>query len=441
MYDIDYDEVFAPVARMSTLRLLISLAAHHNWKLYQLDVKSAFLNGVLEEEVYIEQPEGFSQGATDKVLRLKKALYGLKQAPRVWNSRLDDYLQLKGFEKCPSEHAVYKKTVGEECLILCVYVDDLIFTGNSEKLFADFKQGMFKEFEMTDKGEMSYFLGIEIQQGGDGIFVSQKKYAEDILQKFKMENCKPMRTPIVPGSTITKEGEGKLINPTLYKSLVGSLRYLTATRPDILYAVGLISRYMETPRDSHWQAAKRILRYIQGTRNHGLYYAYGGNAKLHGYSDSDWAGDKDERKSTTGHVFYFGETAFAWTSKKQPVIALSSCEAEYVAVNSAVCEGIWLRSLLEYFNHPQHESTTIKVDNQSAISLAKNPVLHGRSKHIETRFHFVREQVRIKTVSLEYCHTSQQVADIFTKPLATRVSEELRKQLGMREVGFAGEIC
>ena len=374
------------------------------------------------------------------MLRLKRALYGLKQAPRVWNSRLDEYLEKHGFEKCPTEHAVYKKTAGAECLILCVYVDDLIFTGNSERLFSEFKKAMFSEFEMTDKGEMSYFLGIEVQQKEGGIFISQKKYAEDILKKFKMEDCNPVRTPIVPGSRITKEGEGKLVNPTLYKSLIGSLRYLTATRPDILYAVGLVSRYMETPRNSHWLAAKRILRYVQGTRNYGLLYSYGGKSEFLGYSDSDWAGDKDERKSTTGHVFYFGGTAFAWTSKKQPVIALSSCEAEYVAVNSVVCEGVWLRSLLKFFNYPQEEATVINVDNQSAISLSKNPVLHGRSKHIETRFHYVRDQVRVNAMRLEYCQTSEQVADIFTKPLSTGAFEKLRKALGMREFDLRGRF-
>jgi hypothetical protein len=433
-YGIDYEEVFAPVARLDTVRLLISLAAHHSWKIYQLDVKSAFLNGVLEEEVYVEQPEGFiSQGEEDKVYRLKKALYGLKQAPRAWNARIDDYLQQNGFIKCPYEHSVYMKTDDKgEFLILCLYVDDLLFTGSSEKMFAEFKQSMFKEFEMTDNGLMSYFLGIEVKQENDGIFISQKKYMREILKKFKMDSCNAVNTPVATGLQLSKEGEGKSVDSTMYKSLVGSLRYLTMTRPDILYGVGLVSRYMETPRESHWLAAKRILRYIKGTLNFGLFYTYGESADLVGYSDSDWGGDQDERKSTTGHVFYLGSTVFSWTSKKQAIVALSSCEAEYVAISSAVCEAIWLRNLLESLNHTQEKFTVIYVDNKSAIKLSKNPVQHGRSKHIDTRFHFLRDHVKQKTIELEYCDTKEQVADIFTKPLPVAPFNMLREMLGMK---------
>ena len=417
------------------MRLLISLAANHRWKIFQLDVKSAFLNGVLEEEVYVEQPEGFLvEGEESKVYRLKKALYGLKQAPRVWNARIDNYLQQNGFLKCPYEHSVYTK-IGDKggFLVLCLYVDDLLFTGNSEHLFADFKQSMFKEFEMTDNGLMSYFLGIEVKQENDGIFISQKKYMRDILEKFKMENCNAVSIPVGTGVKLSKEGDGKLVDSTLYKSLVGSLRYLTITRPDILYGVGLVSRFMEIPRESYWLAAKRILRYIQGTLNFGLFYDYGKDAKLVGYSDSDWGGDEEETKSTTGYVFYLGSTAFSWTSKKQAVVALSSCEAEYVALSSTVCEAIWLRNLLESLNHPQEESTEIHVEG--ANKLAKNPIQHGRSKHIHIRFHFLRDHVnKQKTIKLVYCPTLEQVADIFTKPLPAESFTWLRQMLGMKEI-------
>ena len=433
-YGVDYDEVYAPVARLDTVRLLISLAAHHKWKIYQLDVKSAFLNGVLEEEVYVEQPEGFQvQGEEDKVYRLKKALYGLKQAPRAWNSRIDNYLHQNGFQKCPYEHSVYMKN-GEkgEFLIICLYVDDLLFTGNNEAMFHEFKQSMFSEFEMTDNGLMSYFLGIEVKQESDGIYISQQRYMRDILKKFNMDKCNTVNTPVATGLKLSKGGEGEFVNSTVYKSLVGSLRYLTITRPDIVYGVGLVSRYMETPRESHWLAAKRILRYIRGTLNYGLFYNFGEDAKLFGYSDSDWGGDQDERKSTTGYVFFLGSTAFSWTSKKQSIVALSSCEAEYVAVASTVCEAIWLRNLLKSVCHPQVESTVIHVDNVSAIKLAKNPVQHGRSKHIDTRFHFLRDHVKQKTIELVYCHTKEQVADIFTKPLPIETFRLLREMLGMK---------
>jgi hypothetical protein len=204
----------------------------------------------------------------------------------------------------------------EEFMILCLYVDDLLFTDSSEKMFAEFKQSMFKEFEMTDNGLMSYFLGIEVKQENDGIFISQKKYMREILEKFKIDSYNAVNTPIATGLKLSRE-EGRSADSTVYKSLVGSLRYLTMTRPDILYGVGLVSRYMETPRESHWLIAKRILRYIKDTLNFDLFYTYGENAELVGYSDSDWGGDQDERKNTTGHVFYLGSTAFSWTSKKQ----------------------------------------------------------------------------------------------------------------------------
>ncbi|KAM1224199.1 hypothetical protein ACFX2G_044088 [Malus domestica] len=382
----------------------------------------------------MEQPEGFQvQGEEDKVYRLKKALYGLKQAPRAWNSRIDNYLHQNGFQKCPYEHSVYMKNgAKEEFLIICLYVDDLLFTGNNEAMFCEFKQSMFSEFEMTDNGLMSYFLGIEVKQESDGIYISQQKYMRDILEKFNMDKCNIVNTPVATGLKLSKEGEGEFVNSTLYKSLVGSLRYLTITRPDIVYGVGLMSRYMETPRESHWLAAKRILRYIRGTLNYGLFYNFGEDEKLFGYSDSDWGGDQDERKSTSGYVFFLGSTVFSWTSKKQSIVALSSCEAEYVAVASTVCEAIWLRNILKSMCHPQVESTVIHVDNMSAIKLAKNPVQHGRSKHIDTRFHFLRDHVKQKTIELVYCHTKEQVADIFTKPLPVESFRLLREMLGMK---------
>ena len=317
-------------------------------------------------------------------------------------------------------------------LIACLYVDDLLFTGNSPQMFEEFKHAMFKEFEMTDCGLMSFFLGIEVKQQQDGISISQKKYAKELLEKFRMSNCNPICTPVATGLRLTKKGEGRDINPTLFKSLIGSLRYLTITRPDIVYGVGLLSRYMERPKESHWVAAKRILRYIKGTKDLGLFYGYGNEAKLYGHSDSDWGGDQDERKSTTGYVFYLGPTAFTWASKKQSIVALSSCEAEYVAASAAVCEAIWLRNLLEEFDHTQDESTTIHVDNKSAIELAKNPIQHGRSKHIDIRYHFIRDHVKQKTVKLKYCRTIEQVADIFTKALPTDTFTRLRKRLGMK---------
>jgi hypothetical protein len=308
---IDYGEVFAPVARLETIRLMISLPAQHRWKIYQLDVKLAFLNGFLEEEIYVEQPLGYIEAENEsKVYKLKKALYGLKQAPRAWNTRIDRYFQDNGFEKCSYEHTIYvKKEADGSILFAFLYVDDLIFTDNNPTMFEDFKKNMVQEFEMTDIGLMTHFLGLEVVQKEDEIFVSQSNYAKDILERFKTESCNPVSTPVENGMELRKSKVGN-VDPTYFKSLVGSLRYLTCTRPDILYGVELISKYMETPDQSHLNAAKRILRYIKGTINKGMLYTSSKTFNLVGYSDSDWGRDLDERRSITGFVFFMGDTSF-----------------------------------------------------------------------------------------------------------------------------------
>ncbi|KAG6436667.1 hypothetical protein SASPL_101569 [Salvia splendens] len=235
--------------------------------------------------------------------------------------------------------------------------------------------------------------------------------------KFKMESCNPVNTPVEISQELRKHDGEAEVDPTYFKSLVGSLRYLTCTRPDILYGVGLISRYMETPSQSHLNAAKRILRYIKGTLNEGILYPSNQEVKLVGYSDSDWGRDLDERKSTTGYCFYIGDGVFTWSSKKQAIVTLSTCEAEYVAASSTVCHCIWLRNLLTFLGFAQQGPTEIHVDNKYAIALAKNPVFHERSKHIDTRYHFIREHVNQNDVELVYCKSQDQAADIFTKPL------------------------
>jgi hypothetical protein len=302
---VDYDEVFAPVARMETIRLLISQAAQFKWPIFQMDVKTAFLNGVLEEEVYVEQPLGYMKaGEEKKVLKLKKALYGLKQAPRAWNTRIDTYFKENGFEQCPYEHALYVKKNGRNVLLVALYVDDLIFLGSNDQMIEEFKSTMTREFEMTDLGLMRFFLGLEVRQEETGIFISQEKYAKEILKRYKMESCNPASTPMEPGTKLSKFDGGERVEAGKYRSLVGSLRYLTCTRPDISLSVGIVSRFMEEPVYTHWKALKRVLRYIQGIVSLGMFYSNSDKYKLVGYSDSDWCGDIDDRKSTSLYVFF-----------------------------------------------------------------------------------------------------------------------------------------
>eukprot|EP00253_Pinus_taeda_P021556 PITA_21556 len=330
----DYEETFTPVARMETVRAVLSIAAQNKWKVYQMDAKSAFLNGVLMEEVYIEQPLGYEKkGEEYKVCKLKKALYGLKQAPRAWYSRIDSYLLENEFDKCEGEPTVYIKEKDGKILIVVLYVDDVIFTGNDDYLIENFKSVMKKEFEMTDMGLLRYFLGIEVDQNENGIFISQARYVNEVLERFHMQDCKAAITPTVMGLKLSKEDSSKDFDPCLYKSIVGSLMYLTATRPDIMYAVSLIFKFMERPKEAHWQTAKMI--------------------------PSDWAGSVDDRKSTSSYVFHMSSGAISWASKKQPIVALSTVEAEYVAATAAACQAVWMRRMLRSLGQKQAKGTDL----------------------------------------------------------------------------------
>ncbi|KAL8104868.1 hypothetical protein AgCh_028873 [Apium graveolens] len=434
-YGVDYKEVFAPVARLETIRLILSLAAQNKWKVHQMDVKSAFLNGELQEEVYIDQPPGYvKKNEENKVYRLKKALYGLKQAPRAWYSRIDEYFVKMGFKRCPFEHTLYIKENKGKILIIGLYVDDLIFTGNNDDDIEEFKNNMMQEFEMTDLGLLHYFLGIEVKQDENGIFISQEKYARDLMKKFRMEDAKPSSTPVEVGLKLSMNDDSKFVDPTLYRSLVGSLMYLTATRPDITYGVSLISRFMEQPKKTHWEAGKRILRYVRGTLGDGIYYQKGNDTKVIGYCDSDWAGSIDDSKSTSGNVFFTGSSAITWMSKKQQVVALSTAEAEYISLSLASCQALWITWVLEDLKHATKESPIIYCDNKSAIALTENPVFHGKSKHIRIKYHFIRDLVKKGEVVVEHCKTQDQIGDIFTKPLRPDIFKKLKKKLGMCKV-------
>ena len=434
-YGIDYSKVFAPVARHDTIRMIISLAAMNEWIVFQLDVKSAFLHGELVEQVFVDQPPGYvKKGSKHMVYKLKRALYGLKQAPRSWYNRIDTYFSKAGFHKSPYEHTLYIKT-GEKgnLLIVCLYVDDLIFTGNDEGMLRTFKQSIMKEFEMTDLGKMKYFLGIEVTQSAGGIFICQKKYAREVLERFRMDDCTPVQVPIIPGTKLTRDGEGEKIDSTYYKQMIGSLMYMTATRLDLTYAVSLISRFMEAPTELHYQAVRKILRYLKGTLDYGLFYKKRKSERheLVGFSDSDYTGDVDDCKSTSGYVFLLSGAAVSWSSKKQPVVTLSTTEAEFIAAASCACQGIWLRRILEEVKYTQQGPIMLFCDNSSTIKLSKNPVLHGRSKHIDVRFHFLRDLTKEGKVELVHCRNVEQIADILTKPLKAESFMKLRALLGM----------
>jgi len=427
-HGIDYTKVFAPVARWDTIRMVLAIAAQRKWKVYQLDVKSGFLHGELNEDVYVEQPLGYEKkGEEHKVLKLKKALYGLKQAPRAWFSRIESYFLKEDFVRCPSEHTLFVKHQEEKILIACLYIDDLVFTESDERMFAEFKASMKQEFDMTDLGKMKFFLGVEIVQNDEGIYLSQRKYTLEILERFGLENANSVRNPMVPGMKLMKNEDGEQVNMTRYKQMVGSLMYLSVTRPDIMFVVGLISRYMEKPTNLHIQAIKRILRYVKGSVNLGIYYKReaASDERLMAYSDNDYAGDQDDLRSISGYVFMLSEGAVAWSSKKQPVVSLSTTRAEFISAAHYACQAVWMRRVLEMLDCKQGTHTIIHCDNMSTIKLAKNLVMHGRSKHIDVRFHFLRELCKEGVIELKHYNTRDQITDIMTKALKMDAFEKL----------------
>lgn len=315
---IDFEETFSPVARFETMRVVLALATQLHLPVYQFDVKSSFLNGDLEEEGYVSQPQGFViNGDENKVFRLRKALYGLKQAPRAWYSKIDSFFQGSGFTRNDNEPTLYLTKQGNsDFLVVCLYVDDMIYFGSSSSLIDGFKSEMMRNFEMTDLGLLKYVLGLEVIQGEDGIFISQKKHAEDLLKRFNMMSCEAAITPMNINEKLQREDGTEKANPRLFRSLVGGLNYLTHTRPDISFSVGVVSRFLHSPTKQHFGAAKRILCYIAGTVDFGIWYSDVADFRLVGFTDSDWAGCLDDRNSTSVNISSFGSRAVTWSSKK-----------------------------------------------------------------------------------------------------------------------------
>ncbi|KAK3876705.1 hypothetical protein Pcinc_018517 [Petrolisthes cinctipes] len=432
-FGIDYDETFCPVARFESVRTVLALASQRGMKLHHMDVTTAFLNGTLMEEVYMK-PDGFvEQGKETMVCKLKKSIYGLKQSLRCWNYTLDSSLRELGFVQTSGDPCIYVNL--EDFFIVAVYVDDIILACNCDDKVRKVKDSLSSQFKLKDLGELQYFLGVKVVQDTvkGQIWIDQPLYIENILKKFGMEDSKPVETPADPNQKVCKAtDECTIFDKEQYQSAVGSLLYLSVkTRPDIAYAVNSVTRYSTKPTSQHWKAVKRIMRYLKGTRDLGILYNYNGSTDFVGYSDADWAGDIKDRKSTSGYCFHLGGGPVSWSSKKQSCVALSTAEAEYMALASAIQEAVWLRKLAVDIQIDCKGPLLLYEDNQSTIAMSKNPQFHGKTKHIDIKFHYVLEKCNENVIQLVYCPTNDMIADIFTKGLNKDKFKRLREMLGM----------
>ncbi|GJV17228.1 ribonuclease H-like domain-containing protein [Tanacetum coccineum] len=403
---IDFEESFAPVARLEAVRIFVAYAAHKSFPIYQMDVKTAFLNGPLKEEVYVAQPDGFvDPDHPDKVYRLRKALYGLKQAPRAWYDELSKFLISNGFTKGIIDPTLFTIKYGEDILLVQIYVDDIIFGSTNPKFSKRFEKLMHSRFEMSLMGEMKFFLGLQIHQSPRGIFINQAKYTLEILKKHGMEKGQSIGTPMATKPKLDADLSGEPVDQTDYRQ--------------------------NGKTEKHLKEVKRIFRYLRGTIHMGLWYPKGSGFELTAFSDADHAGCVDTRKSTSGGIQFLGDKLVSWMSKKQDCTAMSSAEAEYVALSASCAQVMWMRTQLQDYGF-NYNKIPLYCDSQSAIAISCNPVQHSRTKHIHTRYHFIKEQVENGIIELYFVRTEYQLADMFTKALPEERFQYLVRQIGMR---------
>lgn len=429
----DYQETYSPVAKIASFRILLAIAAQFNLEIHQMDVKTAFLNGNLNEEIYMTQPDGFAKD--NLVCKLNKSIYGLKQASRMWNDRFHQFIVKLGFQRSEYDYCLYVIQDNNITVYLLLYVDDLILVGNNLIEINRIKSLLSAEFEMKDMKELKYFLGISIERdiGNGTLFISQEAYLKNVLKRFGMENCKGTRTPMELNVQLPRdENAAKTSMP--YKELIGCLMYVVLTsRPDLSASVNYLSQFQSCATDTHYQHLKRILRYIKQTAGLKLIYQRTESAEpLIGYADADYANDQNDRKSISGFVFKVFGSTITWSSRKQNTIALSSTEAEYIALSSAACEAVWIRGFLQDIGIKIEKPTKIYEDNQACIGIAEEPREHKRMKHIDVKYNKIRELVFLKMIKVLYVPSAQQLADIFTKSLPANSFEYLRSKLNLK---------
>ena len=433
---LDYFDTYSPVTRITSIRMLIAIAALFNLEIHQMDVKTAFLNDDLNEEIYMEQPEGFVvSGQEKKVCRLVKSLYGLKQAPKQWHEKFDHAMLTNGFKINECDKCVYVKNTDQGYVIVCLYVDDMLIIGSSQNMIKSTKQMLNKRFDMKDMGVADVILGMKITKTSDGYALSQSHYIEKILDKFIKDDLNLARTPVDISLYLSKN-KGDVVSQLKYFQIIGSLMYLmNCTRPDIAYAISKLSRYTSNPGEDHWKAIIRVLRYLRFTRDHGLNFTRY-PAVLEGYCDANWISDTKDSKSTSGYVFTLGGAAVSWKSTKQTCIARSTMESEFIALDKAGEEAEWLRHFLEdipMWPKPV-PAICIHCDSQSAIGRAQNHMYNGKSRHIRRRHNTVRQLLSNGIISIDYIKSKENIADPLTKGLTKELVYSSSKGMGLKPI-------
>lgn len=425
------DKTYSPVMRQSTLKMILALAVEREMSINHWDVQCAFLYGVLPNPVYMEQPEGYEDG-TGRLCLLNKAIYGLKNAGRAWYQRLTDHLIFLTFVQSEVDPCVFTLTKGESMVIIGIWVDDLLVTSNDPHLLRLVKIEIEGEFEIRDLGAAKQLLGLNIQQDDKILHVNQCHYIANLLETYNMTDCKPISTPMEFGLKLKSEPEATKVNEP-YRELIGSLIWLsTCTRPDIAYATSKLASFCSHPTEAHWKAAKRVLRYLKATQNIGISYSKKSSEMLQGYSDADWAGDIEDRKSTSGFVFMLSGGAICWESRKQRCVSLSSCESEYISLSDAAKELTFLISLYESITGSKAQTPVIYNDSQSAQKLADNPMTTPRSKHIDTKYHHIRQCLENKLFTISYVPTTEMAADVLTKALPAPAHTKCIMMMGLK---------
>ena len=427
----DYFETFSPVAKITSVRTLLAVASIKNWNLYHMDVSNAFLHGDLQEDIYMTPPPGLLPPSDTRVCKLSKSIYGLKQANRNWYQKLSAVLLNFNYTQSEVDHTLFFQSTETSYSCLLVYVDDLIITGNDPTAIDALKLHLHRHFNIKDLGKLKYFLGIEVSQSAEGIFISQRKYALDILHEFDQLGAAPSRIPMSHNSQPCQGRDPPLNNPEKFRRLIGKLLYLTVTRPDISFSVAYLSQFLSTPLQSHFQSGLKILKYIKQAPGNGLLYKRNASLQLHTFCDADWADCPTTRRSVSGYCILLGSTAISWKSKKQNTVSRSSAESEYRAMSSCVCELLWIHFLLHDLRVTLTGKSTLSCDNIAAIHIASNPVFHERTKHIEIDCHFIRQHLKAGLFELHHVPSHSQLADILTKPASTKALQSFLPKLGM----------